>query len=103
MREVKGRAPQGTVILEGQCFQTDSALPYAPLLDLFRNYFATHGREEIARVLAASGSQLVQLFPELTVYLPHLTPSPDSDPKQEKRQLFQALAQTITGLHNSTR
>src|SRR5215216_6190844 len=54
VREVKGRAPQGTLILEGQCFQTDSALPYAPLLDLFRNFFATHDREEVIRVLAVS-------------------------------------------------
>jgi len=86
------------VILEGQCFQTESALPYAPLLDLFRNFFATHDRDEIARVIAASASQLVKLFPDLTVYLPNLTPRPDPDPKEEKRHLFQALAQTITEL-----
>src|SRR5215207_3018223 len=98
VREIKVRAPQGTVILEGQCFQTDSALPYAPLLDLFRNFFATHASEEIARVMASSASQLVKLFPDLTVYLPHLTPTPDPDPKQEKRHLFQALVQTITEL-----
>jgi DNA-binding CsgD family transcriptional regulator len=101
VREIKVRAPQGTVILEGQCFQTDSALPYAPLLDLFRNFFATHARDEIARVMASSASQLVKLFPDLTVYLPHLTPTPDPDPKQEKRHLFQALAQTITELAQS--
>src|SRR5258708_18814653 len=28
------------LLLEGHCFQTDSAFPYAPLLDLFRSYFA---------------------------------------------------------------
>ena len=50
VREIKIRAPQGTLILEGQCFQTDSALPYAPLLDLFRNFFATHTPEEIAQI-----------------------------------------------------
>src|SRR5215216_7649099 len=50
VREIKVRAPQGTVILEGQCYQTDLALPYAPILDLFRNFQATHTSEEIARV-----------------------------------------------------
>src|SRR5690348_10795044 len=64
VREVKARAPQGTLILEGQCFQTDSVLPYAPLLDLFRNLFATQPGEAIARLLASSGAQLVKLFPE---------------------------------------
>ena len=98
VREVKGRASEGTLILEGQCFQTDSALPYSPLLDLFRNYFATHGEEEIVQVLAASGSQLVHLFPELTTYVPHLTPSAELDAKQEKRRLFQTFVQMITRL-----
>ena len=28
------------LLLEGPCFQTDSTFPYAPLLDLFRAYFA---------------------------------------------------------------
>ena len=100
VREAKGRAPQGTVILEGHCFQTDSTLPYAPLLDLFRNYFETHSREEIARAAEASAPHLVKLFPELIVALPNLAPfeTPSPDPEAEKRRLFQALAQTITTL-----
>jgi predicted ATPase len=42
VREAKERAPQGTLILEGYCFQTESVLPYGPFLDLFRNFFVTH-------------------------------------------------------------
>src|ERR1700694_5900565 len=39
--EVKAEASAlGFLLLEGQCFQTDSASPYAPLLDLFRAYCA---------------------------------------------------------------
>src|ERR1700694_4176043 len=39
--EVKASAAaHNFLVLEGQCFQTDSASPYAPLLDLFRAYFA---------------------------------------------------------------
>src|SRR4026207_1833073 len=51
IREAKVQAPKDTVILNGHCFQTESALPYAPLLDLFRNFFATHSSEEIARFM----------------------------------------------------
>src|SRR5689334_11825972 len=51
VREAKMRAPQGTLILEGHCFQTESALPYAPLLDLVRNFLATHSSAEIARAV----------------------------------------------------
>src|SRR5436309_1376730 len=31
---------QDFLLLEGQCFRTDGVSPYAPLLDLFRAYFA---------------------------------------------------------------
>ena len=100
VREAKARAPQGTLILEGYCFQTESVLPYAPLLDLFRNFFDTHTREETARALGTYAPYLVRLFPELTVTLPNLTPVATSspDPEQDKRRLFQILAQTIIEL-----
>jgi DNA-binding CsgD family transcriptional regulator len=98
VKEAKARAPEGVMILEGHCFQTESALPYAPLLDLFRNYFGIHSREEIAQAVGPSAPQLVKLFPELAVHLPHQTSTPDSDPKQEKRNLFQALSRTLTDL-----
>src|SRR5258708_19611095 len=32
-------AQRDFLLLEGQCFQTDSAFPYAPLLHLFPSYF----------------------------------------------------------------
>ncbi|HEY9527300.1 MAG TPA: AAA family ATPase [Anaerolineales bacterium] len=100
VREAKVRAPQGTVILEGYCFQTESTLPYAPLLDLFRNFFLTHSREEITRAVGTSAHQLLTLFPELRVTLPNLAPfgTPHPDLAQEKRQLFHALAGTIAEL-----
>jgi DNA-binding NarL/FixJ family response regulator len=102
VKEAKSRASKETLILEGYCFQTESALPYAPFLDLFRNYIAMHSREEIAHVMESSGGQLVKLFPELIGYLQHLTPTPNPDPKQEKQYLFQALTQTLTELaHHS--
>jgi DNA-binding CsgD family transcriptional regulator/tetratricopeptide (TPR) repeat protein len=95
VREAKVRVHPNTLILEGHCFQTESAMPYAPLLDLFRNYFSTHSSKEIARAMTASAPQLVKLFPELTVHLPNLTSDTSPDPKQEKGRLFQALAQTL--------
>jgi DNA-binding CsgD family transcriptional regulator len=100
VREAKARAPQETVILQGACFQTESALPYAPLLDLFRNFFGTHPPEDVARMVEASAPQLLKLFPELIRDLPDLTllATSSPDPGQEKRRFFQALAQTLTEL-----
>jgi DNA-binding CsgD family transcriptional regulator len=100
IREVKARIPNGTVILEGSCLQTESVLPYAPLLDLFRNFFGTHSPEEVAGLMAESAPQLLKLFPELTRYLPDPAPLATSspDPEQEKRRLFQTLAGTLIEL-----
>jgi DNA-binding CsgD family transcriptional regulator len=100
VREAKVRAPQRTVILEGYCFQSESTLPYAPLLDLFRNFFLTHSREEIASAVGASGHQLLKLFPELGVTLPDPAPfgTPTPDLEQEKRRLFHALTGMIAEL-----
>src|SRR5215207_607195 len=100
VREAKTRAPQGTMILEGYCFQTESVLPYAPLLDLFRNFFGTHPPEDAARILEASEPQLAKLFPELSDDLPDLAPPATSspNPEQEKRRLFQALAGALAEL-----
>jgi len=100
VREAKARAPHGTLILEGYCFQTESILPYAPLLDLFRSFFLTHSREQIARALGTTAPYLVKLFPELTATLPDLAPfgMPGTDPETDKRRIFQALLQTIVEL-----
>ena len=99
VREAKGRAQQGTVILEGSCFQTESVLPYAPLLDLFRNFFGTQSAEELARLVSAS-PPLAKLFPEWIRYLPDLAPVAElgPDPEQEKRRIFQTLLQMLTEL-----
>jgi len=101
VKEGKARAPEGTMILEGACFQTESVLPYAPLLDLFRNFFGTYPPEDLARLMEPSlVSQLVKLFPELTHYLPELTPvtALSANPEQEKRRIFLALLQTLKEL-----
>ena len=98
IREAKERVPQGTMILEGACFQTESVLPYAPVLDLFRNFLETHPPEEIAQMMGTSAPQLLKLFPELIRDLPDLAPSESPNPEQEKRRLFQALAGALTEL-----
>ncbi len=100
VREVKVRAPHDVLILTGYCLPNESALPYAPLLDLFRSYFLARSSEEIARALGGAAPHLVKLFPELTVTLPNLTPFglPGADPEGEKRRTFQALLQTMIEL-----
>lgn len=75
--------------LRGHCFEQDATLPYAPLLDLLRSFFASHSPEEITSFPVAP--ELVKLLPELTTFLSETTPGTSLEPEQEKRRLHQGL------------
>jgi predicted ATPase len=92
--EVKTYASsQGFLLLQGNCFQTDSSFPYAPLRDLLRTHL-TH-QAEASVDLGPFIQVLSKLLPDLPLLLPHLmNPSPQavpSDPEQEKRRIFTTL------------
>ena len=89
-------AAQGFLLLQGNCFQADLAYPYAPLLDLVHssavNQFAAAGASE----LAPFARELHQLLPDVVPLPPDQASLVSSDPEQEKRRLFTALAQFFT-------
>lgn len=94
-------AAHGFLLLEGQCFQTDSASPspYAPLLDLFRAYFARWTPTSLPDLMHSFASTLSRLLPDLALLFPDLAtlPAPlSSDPEEEKRRLFAAMAHFVT-------
>ncbi len=89
---------QGFLVLQGACFPTDRAAPYAPLLDLFGSAqtkellsLATANLEPLAR-------ELVFLSPELAPLASDATRSQPLEPEAQKRRLFAALTQFLTGL-----
>ena len=87
-------AQRDFLLLEGQCFQTDSTFPYAPLLDLFRSYFARYVSTSLADTRHSFVSTLSRLLPDLALLFPDLAtfPAPPSvEPEEEKRQLFAAM------------
>jgi DNA-binding CsgD family transcriptional regulator/tetratricopeptide (TPR) repeat protein len=97
--ETKTRAAElGFMILQGSCFESDRALPYAPVMDLLHTYYTTHTLDEVGRAFGSTVTQLALLLPELSDALPGLTPTPLLEPEQEKRRLFQALVQFLTRL-----
>src|SRR6266487_923906 len=82
-------------LLGGQCFPTDRACPYAPLLELLGAFLAPLSPSQIVTVLGSSARALVPLLPERIQHLPelaHLSPLFPLDPDQEQRRLFAALA-----------
>ncbi len=95
-------AAHGFLLLEGQCFQADSASPYAPLLDLFRAYFARLAPVNLTTVpdpMPSFAATLSRLLPELALLFPDLTSmpaSPSIEPEEEKRRLFAAMTHFVT-------
>src|SRR5579863_105356 len=92
-------ASQGFFSLQGNCFQTDSAFPYAPFRDLLRSYFSGsslvkghHNLAPFAQVLCHFLPDVIPLNPEST----HLVVSSAADPQQEKRRLFSLLLHFFT-------
>ncbi len=97
--EVKTQAQaHGFLVLQGTCFPTDHAAPYAPLLDLF-------GSVQTQEVLSRSITNREPLARELVFFSPELVPfasdetrSPPPEPEAQKRRLFAALTQFFAGL-----
>ncbi len=84
------RAP---TILQGNCFEPDRTLPYAPLLDLLDTFIGSLPPTDIPAALGTAATDLAKLIPALAPLIPDLAPAPALDTEQEKRHLFQALAQ----------
>jgi DNA-binding NarL/FixJ family response regulator len=84
--------------LQGHCFEQDSTLPYAPLLDLLRPFLASHFPEAGAASPVPVAPELVKLLPELATMLPEPAPVPALEPEQEKRRLHQALRDVFVHL-----
>jgi DNA-binding CsgD family transcriptional regulator/predicted negative regulator of RcsB-dependent stress response len=94
--EIKTEAfAQSFQLLQGNCFPTDLAFPYAPLLDLLHSVFITPSRVRIAADMEPFARELAPLLPEIIHVFPDLASLPplsSLDPEQEKRRLFAALA-----------
>ena len=84
---------QGFTILSGRCFEPDRVLPYAPLVDILRNYCASQSDEVIQHRLGSVSSELVRIFPGLNKYFAAINPLQATSPDQEKRRLLDALTE----------
>jgi len=97
MSEAKVRASEkGFTILNGRCFEPDRTVPYAPLIDLSREYYASRPSDEIRRRFVAAASELVRILPELRDVFPDINPPPPITSDQEKHRLFDSLTQFFT-------
>ncbi len=80
-------------VLEGHCFESDCSFPYAPLVDLLRQFLTPLNPNDLSATLGSLGTDLVKILPELSARLPGLVTPPILAPETEKRRLFEALTQ----------
>jgi hypothetical protein len=69
-------ADRDSAIFQGNCFSTDRALPYAPLLDLLRSYFFKQAALPLAEHAKPLLSGLSRPLPDLVLLFPHLANAP---------------------------
>jgi tetratricopeptide (TPR) repeat protein len=89
---------RGFFIVQGNCFEPDATLPYAPLLDLLRVCMRGRSPTEIAEGLGADAADIARMMPEIASLVPGLALAPPLEPEQEKRRIFQALTQFFARL-----
>lgn len=96
--ELISHAQQNEILyLQGNCYEQDQPLPYAPLIDLLRNYIA-----------ARSLDTPIQVSPELLSLLPEFSTRADPplqflEPDQHKKRLFHAILEFVSSPPNVPR
>lgn len=100
--EVKAYALAGGFdLLEGRCFESDRAIPYAPLRDLLRTFLITRPAALVATVLGPLALDLLPLLPELRAIFEDRLRSTEHRVVNEPHQLMQAFAQAVSALASS--
>ncbi len=91
--ELIAAAPPRTV-LRGSCFESDRALPYAPILDLLQLFIAQESPALLAQHLGNHAGDLGRFIPQLQSLT--TIPTPLLEPELEKRRIFESLIAFIT-------
>src|SRR5712692_931143 len=64
--EVKtGAVSRDFLLMQGSCFPTDHAIPYAPLLDLLRSHFSRHSEAKPAPGVERIAQAFLPLLPDV--------------------------------------
>ena len=78
-------------LLQGNCFESDILLPYAPFTEVLRASVRQASPALFADSLAPDATALLTFLPHLAFSFPHLTGNPSPDPEYERRRLFEAM------------
>ena len=91
----------GFLTMQGACFETDRAHPYAPVLDLVRALSANASPSLAAHYFHEASTELVALFPELRAIFPDAVVREAVDPEEDRRRLFHSFTEAVTSLSDA--
>jgi hypothetical protein len=91
---------KGTTILSGR--GSEVGLPYAPWVDVTRQYTASTPGEVLRRMLGANASEIVKLVPDLAAKLGTIPPPRSLGEAQDKIRFYETVTQFLIAIINQT-
>jgi DNA-binding CsgD family transcriptional regulator/tetratricopeptide (TPR) repeat protein len=91
-------AGRGFHLVTGHCFEQDTALPFAPLVDVLRTVLRTPHGESAVEALQPFAAELLRVVPDLSDLFSTteaLERDASTEPEREKRRLVQAFTQLV--------
>jgi DNA-binding CsgD family transcriptional regulator len=82
-------------VLQGQCFEPDHSLPYAPLIDLLRSHLGARAPAAVPGALGPLAPHLLRLLPEYLALMPDAVAPLALDPRHERQRIVQAFVQFV--------
>lgn len=90
-----GLEQDGWVVLQGNCFERDRALPYGPVAELLRNSLGSPPPPAVLEQLGERALDLARVLPELTRSLSADLEPVRTDPEQDRRRLFRVVGDVL--------
>src|SRR5919108_5038919 len=81
--------------LIGRCHEMDSAVPYAPLVDLLARAARSEDAGSLRRALGEEAGEIAKILPELRRLFGDVPPSIELPPDQERRFLFGSIVTVL--------
>jgi DNA-binding CsgD family transcriptional regulator len=100
VQEVKKHlSAKNWLVLQGNCYESDTNLPYAPFQDLIRQILLSPLQEEFVGLLGVAPPELARLFPDLAPWFPATPAGPGFfESELLKYRLTGTLLQIVTAL-----
>jgi tetratricopeptide (TPR) repeat protein len=87
---------RGFVLLVGNCYDRENAVPFVPFVELFEAALARTASQGVMReMLGRQASEMQRLLPQLRRLFPDLLQPPELPPPEARRLLFNAIVELL--------